>query len=383
MHGSIKRACLSLIIALAAFVLAATHGIAQQLDHCPVCGNLFTGAVYIYTDKVTGEKVHLCPACLRLPTVCFQCGLPVKTGFKEFPDGRILCARDLKNVVVDDDEARQMIVDVQNALDKRFSRFISFPSTNVETEVVDRVTLQALFATPGNDFECPNILGFTQSKTNLGQLTHKISVLSDLFTGELKAVCAHELTHTWIAENVSPTRKRTLSADAKEGFCELVAYLLMDSLGDETQKQAILQNRYTRGQIQLFVEAERTYGFNDVVDWMRFGGDRVLHGENLGRIHDLVPALKTRAPATLAAARSTGVYQVKPEATDLELKGITWSPARPMAVINGRSFEVNELGQVRVAGTNLAVQCLAIARDSVRVKLISSGQERQLRIAAH
>ena len=40
----------------------------------------------------------------------------------------------------------------------------------------------------------------------------------------------------------------------------------MDAEQESEQKKMILRNHYTRGQIDLFIEAERRYGLNDVVD---------------------------------------------------------------------------------------------------------------------
>ena len=63
-------------------------------ENCAICGREITGdTVYIYTDKVTNEKKHICSECSLLPTVCFVCGMPVRQDFVKLPDGRVLCAR--------------------------------------------------------------------------------------------------------------------------------------------------------------------------------------------------------------------------------------------------------------------------------------------------
>src|SRR5258706_16317667 len=54
-----------------------------DLDHCAICGHVLDKKVYILTDKVTGEKTHVCPDCADLPNNCFVCGLPVKEGYTE------------------------------------------------------------------------------------------------------------------------------------------------------------------------------------------------------------------------------------------------------------------------------------------------------------
>ena len=57
------------------------------------------GQIYIMTDKVTGEKILVCSDCIKLP-LCSICGLPVKDNGIALPDGRYLCARDAKTVVL-------------------------------------------------------------------------------------------------------------------------------------------------------------------------------------------------------------------------------------------------------------------------------------------
>ena len=50
-----------------------------------------------------------------------------------------------------------------------------------------------------------------------------------------------------------------------------------------------------------------------------------------------------------------------------------------LALINDRTFEVNEEGKVRVGRTNLLIRCLAIRGDSVRIRVLGSGEELELR----
>src|SRR5207302_3733959 len=137
---------------------------------------------------------------------------------------------------------------------------------------------------PGNDYECPNVLVYIHFFFFKQKTAYEISLLGGLPRSEFKAVCVHELTHAWVYENVPPERRKSLGHDAHEGFCELIAYLFMDSESEEDQKKMILRNAYTRGQIALFIEAEKQYGLNEVLDWMKFGVDALLHGDDLNRI---------------------------------------------------------------------------------------------------
>jgi hypothetical protein len=361
-------------------LMCASHLRAAPVSNkCAICGNDIGEVTYIVVDKVTEEKKHICLECSKLPHDCFICGLPVKRDFTELPDGRVLCERDVKNAVLDDDEARKICDDVNEALDRLLVRFVTFPGTNVETSIVDRVNLQALFKVPGNDYECPNILGYTQSRTNFNRIVHQISLISGLPRAELKSVCAHELSHAWVFENVPGARKKTLSRDAHEGFCELVAYKLMNSEEDEEQKAQIRRNRYTRGQIDLLIEADQRYGFNDIVDWMKYGIDSALHGDDLNRVRNVeIPSTKPRKSTPLP------IYARAPAQppNSLVLKGITWNQNRPLAVINDRTFAPKEIGGIQFGRTNAVIRCISINQTSVRIQFVASGEERELKLPA-
>ncbi len=363
-------------ILLLAGVVWTTPALADT-GRCELCGGVIGDTVYTVQDKVTGEKKLICHDCLVLSRVCFICGLPAKTNYTELPDGRILCARDAKTAVLDEGEAKRICRETRDSLDRLFSRFMAFPETNVTVAVVDRVNLQELFKFAGHDYECPNVWGYLETKTNHARLEHRLSLLSALPLGSFKATCAHEYSHAWLNENLSGERKKTLSQDANEGFCELVSYLLMDSQNDEAVKKQIRLNAYTRGQIHLFLEAERRFGFNDIVDWMKYGTDGRLKSEDLGRVR----AIETPRPPVRKAA-SLALAGAEPAAAPdiLVLKGISGSRARPLALINDSTFEVNEEGKVRVGRTNVIIRCLAIREGAVRIRIVSSGEEQELRL---
>jgi hypothetical protein len=370
----VKTALLSFLLfgLLRAIVSAADE------DHCAICGALFGDKVYIVTDKVTNEKTRICPDCSALTEDCFIRGLPVKKDFKKLPDGRYICARDAKNAVLNEDEAKELYEQVHYDLDRLFSRFMSFPTTNIHTTVVDRVNLLELFKVPGNDYSCPNVLGYINSKTNrAGKISHKMSLMSALPRAEFKAVCAHELTHAWQAENVPVRRKKTLGHDACEGFCELVAYKLMESQSETDEMKAIRRNAYTRGQIDLFIDADRRFGFDQVVDWMKYGVDAVLHAQDLNNVRDIeIPRANVRPVANIPPS------QPRPPATydTLTLKAILWSQTHPMATINNHTFEVGDVSKVKLGSTNVVVSCVGIHEDVVQIKVAGSDEVQELRL---
>ncbi len=63
---------------------------------------------------------------------------------------------------------------------------------------------------------------------------------------------------------------------------------------------------------------------------------------------------------------------------DLDLKGISGAANRRLAIINNRTFEAGEEGEVASSSGHVRLTCKEIKDDSVRV--IVNGQERTLRL---
>jgi hypothetical protein len=364
-------------------LLLAGFGLGQPLaawgDICAICGRPIAGhTIYLVTDKVTGEKKEVCSDCVKLPS-CYICGLPVKDDGVKLPDGRYLCARDAKTAVVKADDAQRTCARVKDDLDRLFSRFTVFPD-NVDVSVIDRIDVDAMYSPGGNDFESPNLLGCIRPETVDSETRYKMRLMTGLPLAELKATCAHEYSHAWVGENVPKERRARLGRDAEEGFCELVAYLLMDSQQEEAQKKFILQNHYTRGQIDLFIEAEKRYGFDQVLDWMKYGETGQLEAGHVDQLRDV------KMPSAKSVSGSSAIYgrtnTPAPARVIIQLDGIMWGN-RPVAVINGHSFLVHDLNPVKVGGTNVNIRCLGIQKTSVRIQNVDSGKEQELSLPAN
>jgi len=368
-------------IAIIILAILRFAGSARAGDFCEVCGvSIEKGTLYLYLDKMANVRKRVCHNCVELTTVCYLCGMPVKEKYEELPDGRILCARDVKNVVLDEDEAQRIWQDVKDTVERQHSRFMSFPD-NVTIHPLDRVDLQEMFKVVGNDFTCPNVWGCTLRETNdSNRVNFKISLLRGLPPSVLKGTCAHELTHTWVSENLSRQRRLRVSGDAEEGFCELIACLYAESQGDQAQIGIIKSNGYTRGQFALFREAERQFGMNDVVEWMKYGVDARLIGDDLVRVRKIETpvAMKSPPPPASTAALLSSVAPPPPPET-LTLKGVLWS-TRPSAIINDRTFMVNEVNKVRLGSSNIVVRCISISQDSVIVQVAGSGEQQTLKL---
>jgi hypothetical protein len=355
-------------------VLFASTVFTVRADDCAICGLPITGRFYIMTDKVTGQQVKVCSNCEQLPR-CFICGLPVKDGM-QLPDGRWLCARDAKTAVLDADDAREVFTEVHDDLDRLFSRYTSFP-TNVDVSMIDQIEVDSVMGNGNGSVENSDVLGYTQGVLVNGLKRYKIGLLSGQSQAQLEEVCAHELSHAWVGENVPPERHARIERDTEEGFCEMMGYLLVDSKGEEGEKNRVMANAYTRGQVQLFVAAEQEYGFDEVLDWMQYGVEGRLEEGHLDEIRDVKMPVSNFTAAY--AARPITPAQAKAAPGILTLQGILWG-SEPSAIINGRSFFEGSVFKVPVGRKAVTIRCLNIGKNSVRIQDMETGSQQELEL---
>jgi hypothetical protein len=287
---------------------------------------------------------------------------------------------------------------VKDDLEHLFARFATFP-TNVDVAVIDRITEASLLHENGNDFESPNLLGCIQAVTNdFDERRYSMDLMSGLPPAELKATCAHEYSHAWVGDNVPRARHKHLARDAEEGFCEMVAYLLMDSQHEEAQKEFILRNHYTRGQVQLFIAAEQRFGFDQILEWMKYGVATRLHADKPDELRDIDSIAANAFPTSIEKIKSNNVDStnqftnatpvitthtvVVAKSATLKLQGIFWSN-HPAAIINGRTFGIGDSNEISFGPTNLTICCLEIEKNSVRIRVMPFGNEQQLSLPLH
>lgn len=351
-------------------------------DVCWVCKKPFGGRLFTWKDEVTGERQRVCESCTQLPHNCYICSLPVKENYLDLKDTRFLCERDIASVVLDEGQILEICRSTQAGLDRQLSRFLSLPSA-VTFRVVDRLNLTELFKIPGNDYTCPNVLGFTRSVTNdEGQAEYPISILSGMSRAATASTSAHELAHAWTMANVPAKRLRVLNRDAHEGFCELLSYICMRELGETEQMSNIQSNLYTRGQVHLFIEAEERFGLASVLDWMRQGRNDRLVASEPWRIQELAKESGSSTNTNVATEPILFIPAAPAPVSlpeKLQLKSVTLGVRSPMALINQCTLGIGEKGKVELAHTNLVIRCLAIRADSVTVELVGSGERQELR----
>jgi len=181
-----------------------------------------------------------------------------------------------------------------------------------------------------------------------------------------------------MGENVSHERKILLDRDTVEGFCELVAYKFMESRHETFEMQNIRKNHYTKGQIDVLIDADNKYGFDAVMEWMKSGEDNKLEMTNLDRVRMVRDTKPPTPAATISALLVVPPVTPTPVPDTLTLKGISWFGTHRFALINDATFEALQSARVRVGQTNVTVQCLEIRRDSVVIQFGNSNEKEEL-----
>jgi hypothetical protein len=363
-------------------LLAIAFGVRAEEIKCDLCGQIIHNHFYTIEDREEGVTKRICDTCEQIKERCFICGMPVKDGCKSLLDGRYICARDLKDVVESDVEAKEICKGVKDGVDRVLSRYLTMPGENVELSIVDKFHLENLFHAPGYETACVSVYGATASNPlPNGKLLHTIDILSYLKKPRLMAVCAHEYTHAWVAENVNPARRRLLDKNTHEAFCELIAYKYMESLHEEGEMENIKRNHYTVGQIQVLLEADKKYGFNTIVEWIKNGEDNTINMASLDRIRFVKDGVTAPSPAPAAALLYLPTPAPTPVPDTLTLKGISGAGQHRFALINNATLETMERSRVRVGQTNVMVRCVEIHDNSVVIEVDGSKEKKELFLA--
>jgi len=375
---------MKLLVARALLLVSVVAAVGASEPQCRVCDQPIPGEFYSVKDQARGGKFAVCTRCFQLETRCFSCSLPVQTGYTTLADGRTLCRYCASDAITDEEKALRVCWETRDALDRLYARFLTFPQTNLSLCIVDRFTLDALFKSPGYAQPCTTVFGATRTVTlSGGRVIHSVNLLSGLRPAQLEAVAAHEFAHAWLNENLTPARRATLSREAQEGFCELIAYELMQERARPVEQEHIRENPYTEGQLGAFLAAENLHGFGTVLDWVKAGESGKLDPAD----PDGVRAVRaTESPSAAANPRSAdgGVpvyysYGDPPPLPDkLRLKQLSGLPARRLAIINDRTFDLNDRATIKLAASNVVIRCLEIRTNSVLIQFEGTGTRQEL-----
>lgn len=367
--------------ARALILLLAMAGLAHSglAEKCSTCRKPITGEFFLFKSPALLQNQPLCKPCSTLDTPCFICKIPIKDLKHRLQDGRLLCESHARQAVFDQREVIRLFEQAKRELFPLLDSMGTLPQRNITVELVDAHRIAALAKDQHSAHEPTKVMGLARTTVDAnGQFHHTLYLLNGLPPGRLMAVASHEYAHAWLHENLAADRR--IDKNTVEGFCELVALQVMSRLNDETEKRVILQNAYTKGQIEAFVQAQDQHRFYQVVKWMKNGSETQVESGNANSVLATRSGSADRAP--LMATWALPVVKT-PVPDTLELKGITGSTQRPFALINNQTFAPLETAKVRVGSSNVMVKCLEIRKSSVLIQVEGSPSPAELSLTTH
>ncbi|MDO5296610.1 MAG: hypothetical protein Q4F00_08265 [bacterium] len=226
----------------------------RHLPKCCCCGGRLRQGYIEYYD---GN--YCCIKCYNdtsLPR-CAECNCPVDD--PELPEGGYACAKHRPLAICSSDEAYEVWAEVEDAYTRVFG-----PEFVLDT--VPRIHLMTLPEL--QEKGCTNsnwIKAFSRTHVEGGHFVHDIYVLKGMSHYYLLEQLAHEGAHCWHYEY----QPYVLSCQPafKEGFCEWVAFKILDDLDLDKQRERQLNNAdidYSRG-LRDFLRLEEKVGSAEAV----------------------------------------------------------------------------------------------------------------------
>lgn len=288
----------------------------------------------------------------------------------------MLCEFDARQGIFAEIDAQRLFEALKGELFPLFSGLGTLPNRNILVRMVDSQQMAAVVQSTGGQPDQIEPMAFARCRRSENSpWDHEIYVMQGLGPARLAAALAHEYAHLWLQENLPPQRR--LQRNTVEGFCELVAFQIMSRRGEELQKQVILANAYSRGQIQTFVKALEEHQFYRIVQWIKWGVDPGLSPNHAAAVLNLEkPAQKQELQ--LASLQSVAT----PVPEELTLKGVSGSPGRRFALINDQTLQKNDVANVRVGTGRVRVRCLEVGERSARVQVEGQAQPIELNLEA-
>jgi hypothetical protein len=371
---------MQLVLRSAFIFLAAISTAFAEVHFCAVCQEY--AEHYIRLDVYTEQgEILVCPKCYFLPK-CTSCGTPVNDTGTRLPDRRYLCARDKAIALSTQYDCEGAFRETKRDVMAILAGSGSLPDKGIRIKMSNLNNLTSLILTGGKSETSPigdghskgMIMGLTASRlVGNDDWEHSIYILDHLSPARFTAVAAHEYAHAWINENVR--KGRALNAISIEGFCEWIAYKVMKSRNETIEREIILDNQYTKGQVYAFIRADNSYRSYDVIKWIKDGKDDWVDFDAPNRILTL-----DQGPSSSLLS----LVSVKtPVPSTLTLRGISGTPKRRFALINDKTLQPNEKGTVRLADTNVVVQCLSISSNSVVIQVLGDDKPTVLYLSSN
>jgi hypothetical protein len=341
--------------------------------YCAVCKERII-QVFVSVELRSAEgKIKVCEKCAELPR-CSTCGIPIRENGTTLTDGRVICQPDMARTVNGQHDSEAAFREAKRDAMAILAGSGVLPDRNITLTVTDRKELNRIFTPKGGGH---GTMGITSSQlVGNDAWEHSIYILDHLSVDRFTAIAAHEYGHAWIAENVRKGRallraKKVGDPDSVEGFCEWIAYKVVDARNLEVEKKLILDNAYTGEQVHAFIKADQQARSYDVIKWIKEGTDQWVDIDAPNKILNLDKGPAASGPLWVSTAKT-----VVP--STLILRGISGSASRRFALINDMTLQKNETGRVRVGQSNVVVQCLSISSNSVLIKIVGNDKPTEL-----
>jgi hypothetical protein len=185
-----------------------------KLPRCRACGKPIVGAAYQFRFA----NGLFCPHCKETRPACHVCGVPVGDDYWKYPDGRIACGECGTRAVVDVEEIRHIMRDVQTTVGKRLGLIARKPFTLT----VDKLSgLEPVNREQGAAVLPPGtaLYGKELGLFHMQDGKSEIVLLFGLPPELTYETAAHEFAHEWEAEN----GVFELGTELSEGFAQWVA----------------------------------------------------------------------------------------------------------------------------------------------------------------
>jgi hypothetical protein len=340
---------LTLITLWAGFQVATSSGAAELTTNvfCLVCqSGPLRGQIWLH------KRGHVCDACYKKEPKCSLCGLPALTETAKTSDGRIFCRWDVPEVVLTQDQARQIFDDTRTALLQQWGRIIELKQPDIAFSLYD---VDYWNKQDGKrEINPMHRTGFSHTRLIEGRWTHTVLLYSGRSRAETACVCAHELMHLWINENKPESHR--LEPDTREGLCELLAYKLAENRGDTNQMVILRNNTYTHGRINDMIVGEARFGMRAILDWIVTGTEPQLPEKLAGSNQPQSPIQKV----------AMGIPDA-PVYDRFKLQGIMGTNKRRLALINDKQFEPGTEIMLVVSGQLRKVKCLEVTETNVKL----------------
>ena len=315
---------------------------------CGVCHQEIVppAKVYLYEGKTT-----VCTPCHHSERArCWICRLPISDDYLSTPDGRHICDREFKEVVMQEAEAKQIFFAVQYQLANLTNDYLTVKQTPIEVSLFHDQPEVDLPRTGSDKF---HRMGLSRTSRKGSEMHHQVWLRSGLTRSRMFAVAAHELTHLWLNENEK--RGRKMDADSVEAVCELVAYKMLSLRGMSQGMIEIEQNQYTNGMIHRFIQLEKHLGVIQILEWAIRGDSERIDSQFSGR------------------AEMTKRRRVDQRNPVLKLQSLVVDGQPRAALISNQIFQEGQTRTLRLGNSNVKITCVKIGSNSVAV-LVNGGQ---------